>query len=168
VNVLDDYPLSQALAEGLYTKAVKVLVRRFPGDNRDPWDVNQQTITFAVARREKERALSSVDVPPFPAVKPVVVFFARGIDHAKQVYAWLLEASGLEREEIHLTYSGKSKTEEEVEQLLGIEAFENRVKVVVNVMELTEGWDAANVYVVAPLRAMATFQTRWGVVFGFR
>ena len=159
VNLLYDYPLNKALAEGLYTKAVQLLVREFPGDDRDPWDIDQQTITFALDRlRIKEEAIALAGTPPFPHVKPVAVFFARDIEHAKQVYDWLLNSTLLTSDEIHLTYSGKSKTEEEVEQLLGIESPSNSVRIVVNVMELTEGWDVRNVYVVAPLRAMATFQ----------
>lgn len=159
VNLLYDYPLKLALAEGLYTKAVQLLVREFPGDDRDPWDIDQQTITFALDRlRTKEEAIALAAVPPFPEVKPVAVLFARDIEHAKQVYDWLLSSTLLTADEIHLTYSGKSKTEEEVEQLLRIESPSNPVRVVVNVMELTEGWDVRNVYVVAPLRAMATFQ----------
>ena len=51
-----------------------------------------------------------------------------------------------------------SKNEDDIDRLLSIEEVSNPVRVVVNVMELTEGWDVTNVYVVTPLRAMATFQ----------
>ena len=50
-----------------------------------------------------------------------------------------------------------SKSEVEIERLISIEQPDNPIRVVVNVMELTEGWDVTNVYVVTPLRAMATF-----------
>ena len=94
----------------------------------------------------------------FPSVKPVCVFFARDIAHAEEVASWLVDTGRVSKEEILLTHSEMSKSEEELERLLGIELIDNPVRVVVNVMELTEGWDVTNVYVVTPLRAMATFQ----------
>jgi len=69
-----------------------------------------------------------------------------------------VDTGRVSEEEVLLTHSEMSKSEEELERLLGIESIQNPVRVVVNVMELTEGWDVANVYVVTPLRAMATFQ----------
>jgi hypothetical protein len=94
----------------------------------------------------------------FPAVKPVCVFFARDIAHAGEVAEWLVATGRVTEQEVLLTHSGMSKSEEDIERLLSIERPDNLVRVVVNVMELTEGWDVTNVYVVTPLRAMATFQ----------
>jgi superfamily II DNA or RNA helicase len=158
-NILYEYPLSRALAEQLYVKDVHLLVRNFEGALLSDEDVDEATIAYALDRlRSKEEAIESVSVPPFPSVKPVCVFFGRDISHAEWIASRLREVHGLSDDEILVTHSRSSKNEEQVERLLSIEELDNPVRVVVNVQELTEGWDVRNVYVVAPLRAMATFQ----------
>lgn len=158
-NVLYNYPLSKALIERLYTKDVHLLVRNFQGSLLSEEEIDRATIDYSLTRlSEKKAAIDEVQVAPFPEVKPVCVFFARDIEHAEWVAGVLHESHQLAEEEILVTHSRSSKTDEELEKLLSIEDPANKVRVVVNVQELTEGWDVRNVYVVAPLRAMATFQ----------
>ncbi len=83
---------------------------------------------------------------------------AENTNHADRVASWLEQQRGLTQDEILVTHSRKAKTEEELERLVGIELPQSRVRVVVNVFELSEGWDVTNVYVIAPLRAMGTYQ----------
>lgn len=158
-NVLYDYPLSQALVERLYTKDVHLLVRHFKDNLLSEEEIDRATIDYALARlAEKQAAIGEVHVAPFPDVKPVAVFFARDISHAEWVASVLHDNHQFAEEEILVTHSRSSKSDEELERLLSIEQSSNKVRAVVNVQELTEGWDVRNVYVVAPLRAMATFQ----------
>lgn len=158
-NILYDYPLARALIERHYTKDVHLLVRNFENTPLSEMDIDDATISYALERlKAKESAVALSDHQPFPDVKPVVVFFARDINHAEWVVTRLRDVHGIEEPEILLTHSRSSKKEEEVERLLSIEDVGNPVRIVVNVQELTEGWDVRNVYVVAPLRAMATFQ----------
>jgi superfamily II DNA or RNA helicase len=157
-NLLYDYPLRKALAEQRYTKAVQILVRQFREDWGSAEDVDRTTVDFALQRLAiKEAACAEVTDPAFPRPKPVAVIFARDIEHATAIHEWLIKSNRVPQEQLLLTHSRMSKSEEEIERLLGIEDPANSVRVVVNVMELTEGWDVTNVYVVAPLRAMATF-----------
>jgi superfamily II DNA or RNA helicase len=158
-NILYEYPLRLALKEGLYTKNVHICVRTFEASGLSDEDVDRAAIDYSLDRLERKRgALSEAISDSFPSVKPVCVFFARDIAHAEQVTGWLIATSRVTVEEVLLTHSAMAKSEEELERLLSIERPENKVRVVVNVMELTEGWDVTNVYVVTPLRAMATFQ----------
>jgi superfamily II DNA or RNA helicase len=158
-HLLYEYPLHRALREGLYTKDVHICVRQFPGSALNVEDIDKSAIEYSLDRLErKEAAVAAAIVSGFPPTKPVCVFFARDIEHAEQVREWLIAAGRIRADEILLTHSAMSKSEEELEKLLGIEALDNPIRVVVNVMELTEGWDVTNVYVVTPLRAMATFQ----------
>ena len=158
-NVLYDYSLSQALIERLYTKDVHLLVRNFDDSPLSEEDIDRATIAYALDRLGmKEAAVQQSTIPPFPEVKPVCVFFGRDIPHAEWIASVLQSTHGLSGDEVLVTHSRSSKKDEEVERLLSIEDPKNSVRVVVNVQELTEGWDVRNVYVVAPLRAMATFQ----------
>ncbi|MRR13353.1 hypothetical protein EG835_13065, partial [bacterium] len=121
VNRLYDYSLREALAEGLYTKAVVLQVREFEDAETDPWRVDQQTISFTLERLAlKERALAECAVPPFPRVKPTAVLFAKDVEHAKKVYDWLLTTLNLHADEVLLTYSSKNKTDDDLERLLSI------------------------------------------------
>ncbi len=158
-HLLYDYPLRRALREGLYTKSVHICVRQFADASLDSDDIDKSAIQYSLDRlNQKEAAVASALPSGFPPTKPVCVFFARDIDHAGQVREWLIASGRVRADEVLLTHSQMSKSEEEIERLLGIEEIGNPIRVVVNVMELTEGWDVTNVYVVTPLRVMATFQ----------
>ena len=50
------------------------------------------------------------------------------------------------------------RRDKELGKLVAIDRPGNRIRVVVNVFQLSEGWDVTNVYVVAPLQTMATYQ----------
>lgn len=158
-NTLYEYQLRQALKDGLYTKDVHICVRTFEASGLNDEDVDRAAIEYSLDRLDRKRdALLKAGGDHFPMVKPVCVLFARDIDHAEEVYGWLINGSRLDKSEVYLTHSALSKSEDELDRLLSIEDPNNAVRVVVNVMELTEGWDVTNVYVVTPLRAMATFQ----------
>jgi superfamily II DNA or RNA helicase len=159
-HLLYEYPLQTALRDGLYTKSVHICVRQFGDSTLDADDIDKSAIIYSVDRldRKQEAIDKSVAAGSFAPTKAVCVFFARDIEHATQVKEWVIATGRVSGEQVLLTHSGMSKSEEEIERLLSIESLENPVRVVVNVMELTEGWDVTNVYVVTPLRAMATFQ----------
>ena len=161
VNILHSYDLQQCLKEKLYTKDVRIIVRQKSDTESisdDDWD--HITLDFALDRlKRKERALEDYqNSPPFPPIKPVMLVCAENTQHADKIGSWLVEQRGLGKGEILVTHSERSKSEQDIEKLVGIEKPNNKVKVVVNVFELTEGWDVTNVYVIAPLRRMGTFQ----------
>jgi hypothetical protein len=62
---------------------------------------------------------------------------------------------------VYVAHSGKKQStnsaETEIEKLVSIDHPGNRIKIVVNVFQLSEGWDVTNVWVIAPLRSLATF-----------
>ena len=159
-HLLYEYSLQRALRDGLYTKSVHICVRQFGDSTLDAADIDKSAIAYSLDRLErKEEAVARASTAiKFPPTKPVCVFFARDIEHAGQVRDWVLATGRITADQVLLTHSGLSKSEDEIERLLSIESVINPVRIVVNVMELTEGWDVTNVYVVTPLRAMATFQ----------
>ena len=159
VNVLHSYDLATCLKERLYTKDVNIIVDNRPAQVTadDEWD--HHTLDFALDRlAKKEQALAEYrGDTPFPPVKPVLLVCAETTEHAETLTAWLRTSRGLTDGELLVTHSGRSKSDAEVSRLVEIEQPSSKVRVVVNVQELTEGWDVTNVYVIAPLRAMGTF-----------
>lgn len=157
-HVLYEYPLDRALRDGLYTKSVNVCVRHFSETSLTADDIDKSAIHYSLDRLERKESAVRAAPTSFPPTKPVCVLFAKDIEHAEQVVEWVVGTGRVRCDEVLLTHSAMSKSEEEIEKLLSIEKTANPIRVVVNVMELTEGWDVTNVYVVTPLRAMATFQ----------
>jgi hypothetical protein len=159
-NVLYDYDLRQCLQDKLYTKDVRLIVRqRVEGDRITDEDWDHITIEAALdALARKAQAVARFrEYHDFPPVNPVLLICAQDTAHADDIGKWLVDKHGLAADEVLVTHSEKSKTDEDIARLLSIEGESSSVRVVVNVFELTEGWDVTNVYVVAPLRRMGTF-----------
>lgn len=160
INVLYSYDLTTCLQEGLYTKGVNVLVD--PRDETmsdEEWD--RYTVDYAPRRLGRKRAAMRTFTerhPELEYVEPVVLLCARDIDHADEIARWLVDRREFQPDEILVTHSQKAQTEADIARLVGIDQAGNRIRAVVNVFQLTEGWDVTNVFVIAPLRAMATFQ----------
>lgn len=160
VNILHSYDLATCLREGLYTKAVDLIIE--PREEKlsdEDWD--RYTLDFALRRLERKKDVlrtRALEDESFPEIEPVVLVCAKDTTHAEEVAQWLREARNVADEEILVTHSEKTDTEDDIRRLVGIDQPGNKVRIVVNVFRLTEGWDVTNVYVVAPLRAMATFQ----------
>lgn len=156
-TVLYRYPLQSAISDG-YTKKVQILVRHVTEDHGSAEDLDHITVDFALKRlKAKDAAARAIDRPPFPSVKPVALIFAADTEHAEILNDWLMKTGRATKEQVLVVHSKRSETEEQLERLLSIEQVTNPVRIVINVAKLTEGWDVTNVYVIAPLRAMATF-----------
>jgi superfamily II DNA or RNA helicase len=159
-NVLYRYTLANCLRDAQYTKAVKLWVEQVQERvTEHEWD--HVTLDFALQRLNRKRAALRAFAErdsTFEFVEPVMLVAARDTEHAEQVAAWLKERRDLKPEELHVAHSHRRPSEEELQKLVAIDRPGNRIRVVVNVFQLTEGWDVTNVYVVAPLRAMATYQ----------
>ena len=76
------------------------------------------------------------------------------IPHAEATTKWL--QNYLESRSAVLLVHSRLNENEFVPALKSIERADSPVKVVVNVGMLNEGWDVSNIYVIAPLRAMAS------------
>jgi superfamily II DNA or RNA helicase len=160
-NILFSYDLATCLREGHYTKAVELIVeQRDEGILEDDWD--KYTIDFALSRLERKRqAITEYtqSISSFPQVEPVLLICAKDTQHAEKVAKWLIEARGISTNQILVTHSEKKLNEQDIARLVAIDKPGNEIRIVVNVFQLTEGWDVTNVYVIAPLRAMATFRS---------
>jgi len=159
LTVVHSYDLGQCIRDERYTKAVTLMVEP-KDDNLDDDEWDHYTLDFALERLDRKQ--QAIDAqrqmnPAFPDIRPVALICAADTKHADKVGAWLKEHRGLSDEEVLVTHSEKRLTEDEIRRLVSIDSPGNPIRVVVNVFSLTEGWDVTNVYVIAPLRTMATF-----------
>lgn len=159
-HVLVSYDLAACLRDGLYTKAVDLLVKKRPdGVDDDDWD--RATLEYALRRLDVKQA--AIDLyhdkdPAFPKVRAVLLVGAANIAQADAVGDWLCDGYGLRPEEVYVAHSKRSRRDEEISDLLQLDRVDSEVRVVVHVQQLSEGWDVTNIYVIAPLRALATYQ----------
>lgn len=155
------YDLAACLRDGLYTKAVEIYTKkRDELLDDDAWD--RVTIDYAVGRlkiKEAEFDAHRDGHAEWPAEPPVLLLTCRDKEHAEEVGRLMVERYGFDKDhEVIVTHSGRRPSEAELERIVELDSPGNRARVVVQVQQLTEGWDVRRVYVMAPLRTMGTFQ----------
>lgn len=155
-NILYQYTLSQAINDRLYTKDVRVIVQT-KSDLISEEDADRNTLRYGLARLAVKRTEMSKLLtrdPRLAKCRPVMLVSCQEKSHAEATYQWLISELG-SPDKVLLVHSGLGEDDYK-ERLDSLESEGSQVEVVVNVTMLSEGWDVANVYVIAPLRAMAS------------
>lgn len=155
-NVIYSYPLNRCLNEHKYTKFVRMLPDK-KSDVISDEEYDHVALRFAVQQlNNKQKAIDNycsingID----KKVKATMLVACEDIHHAEATTKWL--QNYLESRDAVLLVHSQLNENEFVPQLKRIEEVNNAVRVVVNVGMLNEGWDVSNIYVIAPLRAMAS------------
>ena len=155
-NVIYSYDLRTCMNEKLYTKLVQIIP-----DKKDATmsDEDYDAIILRYGWNQllyKQKVLNDYENANglSKKVKAVMLVACQDIAHAEQVTEWFARFLG-NKNAVLLVHS-KMKDSEFLPSLQNIENPESPVRVVVNVSKLTEGWDVSNIYVIAPLRAMAS------------
>ncbi len=159
-NVIFDYPLARAMADG-FVKEPAVVTRK----NFDPKSMAQEAIERlkledGVRMHEQTKVQLETYAREADAeiVKPFVLIIARDTTHAKQLLE-LIQSNeffeGRYREKVIQVDSSKTGAEEDemVARLLKVEHNEEPTEIVIHVNMLKEGWDVTNLYTIVPLRA---------------
>ncbi|MDF1554443.1 MAG: DEAD/DEAH box helicase family protein [Deferrisomatales bacterium] len=159
-NVIYDYPLSRALADG-FVKQPAVATR----ENFDPTqysDAQMELIKLEDGVRVHEAVKVELEVfarqNGHPVVKPFMLVVARDTTHASELVARMRGEEFFEGRyagkviEVHSGQSGAER-DEVVERLLAVENPNEPTEIVVHVNMLKEGWDVTNLYTIVPLRA---------------
>lgn len=154
-----EYGLAQCLRERLYTKAVRLIVDNAGTHLTDEDEYDRYTLRFAVGRLEdKRQALANVRgrISGLPLIRPILLVAAKDTAHADAVGRLLVEEFDFAENEVLVIHS-KRKSEQDMLALASIEGPDSPIRAVVQVHVLDEGWDVANVYVVAPLRNVQSY-----------
>lgn len=155
-NVIYSYDLKRCLNEHQYTKYVRMMPDKKPEAISDE-DYDRITLRFALQRLEtKQKFINDYCTlnNTGATVKATMLVACEDIPHAEATTKWLQNYLG-NRQEVLLVHSQLNENDF-VPALKSIEEVNSPVKVVVNVGMLNEGWDVSNIYVIAPLRAMAS------------
>ena len=158
-NVVYEYSLAQALAEGKFVKNPAIATRKnFDPKNRTDDEIQRIKLEDAISIHQDTKneleiyALNN----QVKLVKPFILVVCKDISHAKEIFELINSDDFYEG-----AYKGKAlqidsstKKEEDIEkQFISLENADNEIEIVIHVNMLKEGWDVTNLYTIVPLRA---------------
>jgi len=159
--IICDYPLAQAVEDRI-VKAPLIVhqVKRNDPDVVSTEDVVEAYSDWLIAAVERWREHYDTYRELGPKLKPVLFIMAEKNDHADVIGRWLVETKelGLKPSEVCVIHTDKEGeiTKKELdkarEAVRDIDLPGNRIKVIVSVLMLREGWDVRSVTVVLGLR----------------
>lgn len=159
-NVILDYPLGQAMADGFVKEPAVVTRKDFTPAGMSAEEIEQMKLEDGVRLHESVK----VDLETYARetdneiVKPFLLVIARDTTHASQLLQ-LIQSDrffeGRYREKVIQVDSSKTGADEDemIERLLKVEHRDEPTEIVIHVNMLKEGWDVTNLYTIVPLRA---------------
>ena len=159
-NVILDYPLGRAMADGFVKEPAVVTRKNFNPAGISPEEVERLKLEDGVRLHESVK----VELETYaresaqPIVKPFLLVIARDTTHAGQLMQLIQSDDFFEgryKDKVIQVDSSKTGAEEEamIERLLKVEHTEEPTEIVIHVNMLKEGWDVTNLYTIVPLRA---------------
>ena len=159
-NVVMDYPLARAMADGFVKEPAVVTQRNFDARAHTSEEIEKIKLEDGVRLHEttKVELLTYARENGVTPVKPFILVIARDTTHAGQLLA-LLESNafyeGRYQGKVIQVDSSRTGAEEEemITRLLAVESVDEPTEIVIHVNMLKEGWDVTNLYTIVPLRA---------------
>lgn len=159
-NVIYDYPLGVAMADGFVKEPAVVTRKDFNPSGMSEEEIEQLKLEDGVRLHEgvKVELETYARQTDNPIVKPFVLVIARDTTHAGQLLQWIQSDvffEGRYRDKVIQVDSSMSGAAEEkmIESLLNVERADEPTEIVIHVNMLKEGWDVTNLYTIVPLRA---------------
>ncbi|MBI4696523.1 MAG: DEAD/DEAH box helicase family protein [Gammaproteobacteria bacterium] len=159
-NVIYDYPLGRAMADGFVKEPAVVTRKNFNPAGMSLDEIERLKLEDGVRLHESVK----VELETYaretdnPIVKPFLLVIARDTTHAGQLSELIKSEhffEGRYRDKVIQVDSSKTGAEEEemITRLLKVEHTEEPTEIVIHVNMLKEGWDVTNLYTIVPLRA---------------
>jgi type III restriction enzyme len=159
-NVVYDYPLARALADGFVKEPAVVTQRNFDPRQFTPQQLERLKLEDGVRMHEATKVELETYSRQKEArlVKPFVLVIARDITHAKELLDLIQSEKffdGRYKDRVIQVDSSQTgaKEDEMIERLLKVENLDEPTEIVIHVNMLKEGWDVNNLYTIVPLRA---------------
>lgn len=159
-NVIYDYPLGRAMADGFVKEPAVVTRKDFNPGGMSAEEVERMKLEDGIALHETVK----VELETYARqtdnriVKPFVLVIARDTTHAAQLMAYIKSDAcfgGRYKERVIQVDSSMTGAQEDemVQRLLAVESPDEPTEIVIHVNMLKEGWDVTNLYTIVPLRA---------------
>ncbi len=156
-NVIYDYALGQAIADGFVKEPAVVTRKNFNPSGMSKEAIEELKLSDGIRLHEQTKVQLETYARETgrEIVKPFVLVIARDINHAEQLKS-LIESDaffdGCYREKV-IQVDSSTKEDEVIQRLLTVEHADNPTEIVIHVNMLKEGWDVTNLYTIVPLRA---------------
>ena len=159
-NVILDYPLGRAMADGFVKEPAVVTRKNFNPAGMSAEEIERLKLEDGIRLHESLK----VELETYaretgnPIVKPFLLVIARDTTHAGQLIQLIQSGSFFEgryKTKVIQVDSSKTGAEEDemIQRLLAVESTEEPTEIVIHVNMLKEGWDVSNLYTIVPLRA---------------
>jgi type III restriction enzyme len=159
-NVVFDYPLARAMADGFVKEPAVVTQKNFDPRQFTPAQLEELKLQDGIRIHEATK----VELETYARqnecrqVKPFVLVIARDTTHAKELLDLIQSEKFFEgryKDRVIQVDSSQSGAQEElmIEKLLKVEDPTEPTEIVIHVNMLKEGWDVNNLYTIVPLRA---------------
>ena len=157
-NIVYEYNLAEALAEGKYVKNPTIAKRRnFEKKDQTPEELDVLKLEDAISVHEHTKLHLELYAKEnnVALVKPFILVVCRNIQHAKETVNLIENRiyDGKYKGKVLQIDSSTKKNDEIDQQFVSLESPNNQIEVVVHVNMLKEGWDVTNLYTIVPLRA---------------
>jgi len=161
-NVIYNYPLGQAMADGLVKEPAVATRKDF--DPKSVGEKELERIKLEDAVHHHDHVAVELDryhqTTGAPKVTPFILVVAADTTEAKRLREFIESEDFFKGRfkgkvaEVHSALRG-DETEEAMERLVALEK-DGRTEIVIHVNKLKEGWDVTNLYTIVPLRASAS------------
>ncbi len=159
-NVIYDYPLGKAMADGFVKEPAVVTRKNFNPAGMSHEEIERLKLEDGIRLHESVK----VELETYAResgnaiVKPFLLVIARDTTHAGHLLQLIQSDAFFEgryKEKVIQVDSSRTGKEEEemIERLLQVEATTEPTEIVIHVNMLKEGWDVTNLYTIVPLRA---------------
>ncbi|MBK9942372.1 MAG: DEAD/DEAH box helicase family protein [Kouleothrix sp.] len=159
-NVIYDYPLSNAMADGFVKEPAVVTRKDFNPAGMSAEEIERLKLEDGLRLHESVK----VELETYAResgnaiVKPFLLVIARDTTHASQLLTQIQSDgffNGRYKDKVIQVDSSKTGAEEEemIARLLKVEQTDEPTEIVIHVNMLKEGWDVTNLYTIVPLRA---------------
>ena len=159
-NVIYDYPLGKAMADGFVKEPAVVTRKNFNPTGMAQEEIERLKLEDGVRLHESVK----VELETYARengqaiVKPFLLVIARDTTHAGQLLQ-LIQSDGFfdgrYKDKVIQVDSSRTGAEEDemIDRLLKVERSDEPTEIVIHVNMLKEGWDVTNLYTIVPLRA---------------
>ncbi len=159
-NVIYDYPLGRAMADGFVKEPAVVTRKDFNPSGMSAGEIERMKLEDGIRLHEtvKVELETYARQTDKSIVKPFVLVIARDTTHAGELLS-LIESDtffeGRYKDRVIQVDSSMTgaKEDEMIQRLLDVESPDEPTEIVIHVNMLKEGWDVTNLYTIVPLRA---------------
>ena len=156
-NVIYDYPLGKAMADGFVKEPAVVTRKNFNPAACPRRQIERLKLEDGIRLHEnlKVELETYARETDNPIVKPFLLVIARDTTHAGQLVQLIQSESFFEgryKAKVIQVDSSKTGAEEDemIQRLLAVESTEEPTEIVIHVNMLKEGWDVTNLYTIVP------------------